>query len=204
MAGLRERKKEQTRRRIAETALRLFDERGYDAVTVNEIADAAGVAKVTLFAYFPSKECLALDGVADDTAAVVAGRPEGCSPLEALRAHYRATAAGGAGEVDVEGLLTRIRVISANPALLAAVHRTHMGARHELAAALAGDVPGELTAQLMAAQITAVITTLQEVFFQRLTSGASLEEAGRRLAGDVETAFDLLENGFSSIKEEKS
>lgn len=204
MAGLRERKKEQTRRRIAETALRLFDERGYDAVTVNEIAEAAGVAKVTLFAYFPSKECLALDGVKDDTADVVAGRPEGSSPLEALREHYRAMAARDTGEIDVAGLLARIRVISANPALLAAVHQTHMGSRHELAAALAGEAPDQLTAQLMAGQITAAITTLQEVFFQRLASGAPLEEAGRGLAGDVETAFDLLEKGFSSIKGEKS
>ncbi|GGS87724.1 TetR/AcrR family transcriptional regulator [Nonomuraea spiralis] len=205
MAGLRERKKEQTRRRIAETAMRLFAERGYDAVTVNEIAEAAGVAKVTLFAYFPSKECLALDGVKDDTAAIVVGRGEGRSPLGALREHYRSMA--GAREVDVEELLTRVRVIAANPALLAAVHQTHAGARHELAAALAeaaGVPAGDVTAQLMAGQITAAITTLQESFFQRLAAGVPLEEAGLLLARDVETAFDLLEYGFSSIKKEKS
>lgn len=88
MAGLRERKKEQARRRIAEVALRLFDERGYDAVTVNEVAEAAGVAKVTLFAYFPSKDSLVLDGVKEDTAAIVAGRGDR-PPLQALREHYR-------------------------------------------------------------------------------------------------------------------
>ncbi|MEV1176468.1 helix-turn-helix domain-containing protein [Nonomuraea sp. NPDC049784] len=71
--GLRERKKEQTRRRIAEVALRLFDERGYDAVTVNEIAEVAGVAKVTLFNYFPTKDCLVTEGVKDDLAAIVSG-----------------------------------------------------------------------------------------------------------------------------------
>ncbi|MEV4394738.1 helix-turn-helix domain-containing protein [Nonomuraea sp. NPDC049607] len=207
MAGLRERKKEQTRRRIAETALRLFAERGYDAVTVNEIAEAAGVAKVTLFAYFPSKECLALDGVSEDPAAIVAGRGPGRSPLGALREHYRSMAARGAGEVDVEGLLTRVRVIAATPALLAAVQQVHAGERYELAAALAeaaGAPADDLTARLMAAQITGAITTLQEAFFHRLVSGASLEEAGRLLAGDVETAFDLLEHGFSSTKRGKS
>ncbi|NUR85461.1 MAG: TetR family transcriptional regulator [Nonomuraea sp.] len=204
MAGLRERKKEETRRRIEETALRLFDERGYDAVTVNEIAEAAGVAKVTLFAYFPSKECLVVGGVEEGVAAIVAGRPEGCSPLGALRAHYRETAAKGTGEVDVAGLLTRIRVISATPALLAAVHQTHMGERHELAAALSREAPDQLTAQLMAGQIMAVITTLQETFFQRLAAGTPLEEAGRGLADDVEAAFDLLENGFASLKGEKA
>ncbi|SEG85173.1 DNA-binding transcriptional regulator, AcrR family [Nonomuraea solani] len=202
MAGLRERKKEETRRRISEVALRLFDERGYDAVTVNEIAEAAGVAKVTLFNYFPTKECLALDGVADDTAAIVAGCAEGQAPLDALRAHYRAMA--GPGEVDVEGLLARIRVISASPALLAGVYQTHAGQRYELAAALQDALGDAAPAQLMAAQIAAVITTLQEAFFQRLSTGVPLEEAGRLLGEEVELAFDLLEHGFISIKGEKS
>ncbi|TMR92141.1 TetR family transcriptional regulator [Nonomuraea basaltis] len=212
MAGLRERKKEQTRRRIADVALRLFDERGYDAVTVNEIAEAAGVAKVTLFTYFPAKECLVTDGVKDDLAAVVAGRAEGCSPLDALRAHYRSMAARGAGEVDVEALLARVRVISSAPALMGALHGVRMSERYELAAVLAGGCGdgrggdpaappgGDLTAQLMAGQIVAAVTTVQEAFFQRIAAGEPLEEAGRRLADDVERAFDLLEYGFSSIK----
>jgi AcrR family transcriptional regulator len=190
MAGLRERKKEQTRRRIAEVALRLFDERGYDAVTVNEIAEAAGVAKVTLFNYFPTKECLVTDG------AVVAGRGEGRSPLEALRGHCRSMAAQGAGGVDVEALLTRVRVVSSHPALMGALHAVRMGERYDLAAALSATYADELTAQLMAAQITAAITTVQEAFFRRVAAGEPLEEAGRRLADDVELAFDLLEHGF--------
>ncbi|UBU16715.1 TetR/AcrR family transcriptional regulator [Nonomuraea gerenzanensis] len=203
MAGLRERKKEETRRRISEVALRLFDERGYDAVTVNEVAEAAGVAKVTLFAYFPSKDCLVLDAVKDDTAALVAGRAEGQSPLGALRAHYRGMAARGTGEVDVEGLMTRIRVISSSPALLAGVHQTNMAQRHELAAALAGAGAGR-AATLLAAQVTAAITTLQESFFHRLSTGVPLEEAGRLLGEEVELAFDLLEHGFSSIEGDDS
>ncbi|WP_246075661.1 TetR/AcrR family transcriptional regulator [Nonomuraea terrae] len=201
MAGLRERKKEQTRRRISEVALRLFDERGYDAVTVAEVAEAAGVAKVTLFAYFSSKECLVLDAVKEDMAAIVAGRPEGRSPLDALRAHYRGMARQGAGEVDVEELFTRIRVISSSPALLAGLQWTYAGQRQELAAELARAVPGDgLAAQLMAAQISAAVTTVQEAFFHRLSTGVPLEKAGRLLAEDVELAFDLLEHGFSSLK----
>ncbi|MEV0615893.1 helix-turn-helix domain-containing protein [Nonomuraea sp. NPDC050404] len=199
MAGLRESKKEQTRQRISEVALRLFDERGYDAVTVNEIAEAAGVAKVTLFNYFPGKDCLVLDAVKDDTAAVVAGRAAGQTPLGALRAHYRGMAARGTGEIDVEGLLTRVRVISSSPALLAGVYQANMGQRYELAAALAEAGAGP-AATLMAAQITAAITTLQEAFFQRLSTGVPLEEAGRLLDEEVELAFDLLEHGFSSIE----
>ncbi|MEV4571759.1 TetR family transcriptional regulator [Nonomuraea jabiensis] len=199
--GLRERKKEQTRRRIAEVALRLFDERGFDAVTVNEIAEAAGVAKVTLFNYFPTKDCLVTEGVKEDLAAIVAGRGEGRSPLQALREHYRSMAAHGAGEVDVEALLARVRVIASSPALMGALHAVHMSERHELAEALRGAYPGDdLTARLMAGQITAAVTTVQEAFFHRIASGEPLEEAGRRLAGDVELAFDLLEHGLTYAK----
>src|SRR5260370_449764 len=56
--GLRERKKKQTRQVIAETALRLFNERGFDAVTVAQVAKAADVSEATVFNYFPTKESL--------------------------------------------------------------------------------------------------------------------------------------------------
>ena len=56
--GLRERKKKQTRHVIAETALRLFNERGFDAVTVAQVAKAADVSEATVFNYFPTKESL--------------------------------------------------------------------------------------------------------------------------------------------------
>ena len=52
---LRQRKKDDTRRMIAGVASKLFAERGFDAVTVNEIAVAAGVAKMTVFNYFPAR-----------------------------------------------------------------------------------------------------------------------------------------------------
>ena len=56
--GLRERKKQQTRQLIAETARRLFGERGFERVTVAEIARAAEVSEQTVFNYFPTKEDL--------------------------------------------------------------------------------------------------------------------------------------------------
>jgi AcrR family transcriptional regulator len=245
MTGLRERKKQRTRQVIAEVALRLFAERGFEAVTVNEVAEAAGVAKVTLFKYFPTKESLVLHAVADDTAGVVAGRAPGQSPLDALREHYRAFAAEPGG-VDPEGLVTLMRVIAESPALTAGVNGVHYGQRQALAQALseegrrrwpAGpgedrrrpDAPGEdrcqpdvseedrarqglsdegpvrcagpgeaddLTPHLMAAQISAALLTIQEAFFVRLASGMPVPEAGRRLAADVELAFELLERGF--------
>ena len=60
-AGLRERKKRETRARIADTALRLFKERGFDQTTVADVAAAADVSVKTVFNYYPAKEDLFFD-----------------------------------------------------------------------------------------------------------------------------------------------
>jgi AcrR family transcriptional regulator len=200
MAGLRERKKEQTRQRIASVALKLFTERGFDAVTVSEIAEAAEVAKATLFTYFPTKESLALQGVGeDDLAGIVAERPRGRSPLEALRAHYRAFAAGQMAAVDRDEVIARMGVIFDSPALSGAANNLLYRQRQALARVLAEE-HGETAAALMAAQIAASLLTLQESFFHRLVGGASPQEAGRALAKDIEFAFDLLEHGLTYVR----
>lgn len=200
MAGLRERKKEQTRQRIAAVALRLFAERGFDAVTVNEIAEAAEVAKATLFTYFPTKESLVLHGVGgDDLAGIAARRPPGQTFLEALRAHYRALAAAQLPAAELGALITRVRVIWESPALQGAANALLYQQRRELARALAGEY-GEPAAELMAAQVAASLLTLQESYFQRLLDGASAQDAQRALAQDAELAFGLLEHGFSHLE----
>ena len=61
MAGQRLRDKQRTRERISQVATALFLERGFSEVTVAEVAAAAGVSKVTVFAHFPRKEDLLLD-----------------------------------------------------------------------------------------------------------------------------------------------
>ena len=80
-------------RRCRTTAIALFLERGFDGVSVAEVAAAAGISKPTLFRYFPAKEDLVLHRFADheDEAArvVAAGRAEGLAPLPALHAHFR-------------------------------------------------------------------------------------------------------------------
>ncbi len=200
MASLRERKKEQTRQRIAAVALRLFAERGFDAVTVNEVAEAAEVAKATLFTYFPTKESLVLDGVGgDDLAGIAARRPPGQTFLEALRAHYRALAAVELPAAVLGALITRVRVIWDSPALQGAANALLYQQRQELARVLA-DEYGETAAMLMAAQVAASLLTLQESYFQRLLDDASPQDANRALAQDVELAFDLLERGLSHVE----
>jgi AcrR family transcriptional regulator len=86
--GLRERKKQETRQLISDVATVLFLERGFDAVTVAEVAVAANVSTKTVFNYFPRKEDLFLDRFAELTALVtraVAERPAGQPVLHALR-----------------------------------------------------------------------------------------------------------------------
>ncbi|MGW5350295.1 TetR/AcrR family transcriptional regulator [Streptomyces sp. NPDC004031] len=98
--GRRERKKAATRQAIADAALRLFLERGYDDVGIREIADAADVSTTTLFKHFPVKEALVFDEDEEQEArllAAVRDRPAGQSVPAALcehALHYRMAAAG--------------------------------------------------------------------------------------------------------------
>ena len=88
-AGLRERKKRAAREAIAATARRLFAERGYDVVTVAEIAAAADVSEKTVFNYFATKEDLAFagreEGISQFVAAITERPPSG-SVLDVFRA----------------------------------------------------------------------------------------------------------------------
>ncbi|MFE0459186.1 TetR/AcrR family transcriptional regulator [Kitasatospora sp. NPDC058965] len=144
--GRRERKKAATRQALADAALRLFLEHGYDSVGVREIADAADVSVTTLFKHFPDgKEALVFDQDADREAALVAAvreRPAGRSVPQALHALLQ----------DERSRRIRtdprfpdfLHLIDATPALREYARR--MWLRHEgaLAAAIAADagLPG--------------------------------------------------------------
>jgi AcrR family transcriptional regulator len=85
--GLRERKKLMTRGAILEAARSMFAERGFDHVTVAEIADAVNISPKTVFVYFAAKEDLVFDGEAemrDRIVARVRGRAPGETPLDAM------------------------------------------------------------------------------------------------------------------------
>src|SRR5919204_2779059 len=86
--GLRERKKQQTRLHIADTARRLFVDRGFEEVTVADVAREADVAVATVFNYFPTKEDLFYSGMESFEAQLLASvrdRPAGESVLAAFR-----------------------------------------------------------------------------------------------------------------------
>ena len=113
----RARKKAATKQSIQEHALRLFNEKSYDATTVEEIAAAAGVSHMTFFRYFPRKEAVVeydeYDPVIEE---LIAARPPHEAPLTAL--HHAITA--GLKQIlttDREALLTRTRLVLRNPVL---------------------------------------------------------------------------------------
>ena len=88
--GLRERKKAKTRAAIQEAALRLFDRHGYDATTVDQIAELAEVSQSTFFRYFPTKEDVVLHDRYDPLLlADFAAQPAELSPIAALRRTLR-------------------------------------------------------------------------------------------------------------------
>src|SRR5947199_503577 len=85
--GLRERKKQQTRQLIAETARRLFAERSFERVTVAEVARAADVAEQTVYNYFPTKEDLVywrLESFEQELLAAMRDRDPGVPVLDAF------------------------------------------------------------------------------------------------------------------------
>ncbi|MET8857757.1 helix-turn-helix domain-containing protein [Streptomyces sp. NPDC004579] len=116
--GRRERKKAATRQAIADAALRLFLERGYDDVGIREIADAADVSTTTLFKHFPVKEALVFDEEADQEAGLLAAvreRPPGLSIPNALREHALHHRRGGA-DSDPR-FTTFLDLVNSTPAL---------------------------------------------------------------------------------------
>jgi AcrR family transcriptional regulator len=118
--GLRERKKAETRRALSSAALRLADQFGPDGVTVEAIAEAAGVSPRTFFNYFPSKED-AIVGVtsrrSSEMLADLVARPETEAPLEALRATALATARRL--EADADDMMRRRHLFQRHPTLAA-------------------------------------------------------------------------------------
>jgi AcrR family transcriptional regulator len=115
--GLRERKKARTRAAIREHAFRLFREQGYDATTVEQIADAAEVSPSTFFRYFPTKEDVVLQDDMDLLwLEAIREQPPEVSPIAALRAGVH-TAFARMGEAEWAQLRETTELALAVPAV---------------------------------------------------------------------------------------
>src|SRR5947209_5183722 len=119
--GLRERKKRETRQTIRQAALQLFGERGFEAVTVTEVAHAANVSQATVFNYFPTKEDLfyeRMEDFEDELLAAVRTRRPGESVLSAFRDFVLDVSGVLAEDESTEQLATFARIVLESPALL--------------------------------------------------------------------------------------
>ncbi|MBT2386327.1 TetR/AcrR family transcriptional regulator [Streptomyces sp. ISL-11] len=203
--GLRERKKRRTREALSRTAIELFLERGFDQVSVAEVAAVAEVSKPTLFRYFPAKEDLVLHGIADhqgEAARVVRARAPRQSPLEALRSHFHARLDAHdpiTGLCDNPAVLAFRDLIYSTPGLVARLTLYSAQDQRELSGALREvEATDEVTAGLAAAQIIAVQQILAYDNWQRLAAGHSADAALPAAHADAERAYDLLGTGLAS------
>ena len=208
---MRERKKAETRRRIAEAAHRLFGERGFQAVTVVEVARAAEVAEATLFNYFPTKEDLFYSGLEAFGARLVGAvrdRPDGESALAAFRSELLADAGqlDRIAEGDAETLdraRTTARVILASPALQARERQVLLDIAAELAEAI-GPAAADPVPRAVANALMGVHIALVEYTRTRL----SADDRPAELAADVRArgveAFALLEHGLAAFAPSQS
>ncbi|MGC0402380.1 AcrR family transcriptional regulator [Streptomyces sp. SAI-126] len=194
--GLRARKKQRTYETVSEIAIGLFLERGFDAVSVAEIAAAAEISKPTLFRYFPAKEDLVLHRIADhedEAAQVVAGSDE--PPVAALRRHFLDGLEQGdpvTGLSDHPQVLAFHRLLYGTPSLVARAH-AHLE-RQE--AVLAEALGGDLDARLAAGQIVAVRRVLAMENWRRIEAGERVEDVRGDAVVAAERGFRVLADGL--------
>jgi AcrR family transcriptional regulator len=182
--GRRERKKAATRQAIADAALELILERGFEQVSVRDIAERADVSTTTLFAHFPGKEALVFDREADvdaELAAAVRERPAGQDVVEALRAHALKSWVPMASDPRLRQLTA---LVERTPALREYAERMWM--RH--ASALGAVIAEELGREVDDLACSALARFVLEL--------PTLARGRRDPRAAVETVFDLLIHGW--------
>lgn len=197
MSGLRERKKAKTRDALVREALRLFDERGFDHVTVEEIVERCDVSPRTFFRYFASKEdVLFIERASfrDLLLAALEAQPDDVSPLPALQAAVLAVAREF--EEHRETLLLRRRIITSTPALSTRAAERHHGWESAIIAELrrTGRDAGlsDLELRLMVAASATALRVATEVW---------IEHDGRGdLGALLVEALDLLRDGLEATQ----
>jgi len=187
---LRERKKALTRAAIVQTAQRLFEERGFDNVTVAEIADAANVSVKTLFVYFRAKEDLAFadNRLIDEIIAALVARPPGTTHAEAVAAELVAQVrAEGDPAAGLEGFQ---RGYGDSPAIRSGLLRLWGEYEDRITAFLAAEAGTEPTAamRLHAMQLVAIPRSLTTPEVGALVAGRGPEEAEAALEAWLRTA----------------
>ncbi|CAM5510830.1 TetR family transcriptional regulator [Streptomyces spiroverticillatus] len=200
--GLRERKKRQTRQYISDVATGLFLEKGFDAVTIAEIAAASDVSVNTVYNYFPAKEDLFFDrseGVVDRLARYVRGRDGGESAAAAVLRELRA---------EVEAVSPRLGLMEGYDRFMTVVHGAHtlrsrlwyiqQESQANLRQALGeetGAEDGDDMPELVAGQICWVHSTLMAWIGREMVKGRAPAEVSREALVLLDDMEGLLSEG---------
>jgi AcrR family transcriptional regulator len=202
--GLRERKKQQTRELLAETARRLFTERGFERVSVAEIAREADVSEKTVFNYFPTKEDLVywrLESFEDELLETIRSRGPGESVLDAFGRFVRRPR-GMLGQYDPEArerLAALTRMIVESPSLLAREQQIFEGYTASLAALIAdetGSEPGDVEPWTAANAMMGVHRRLIDYTRGRIVAGARHPDLAADVLEQADRGLALLAHGL--------
>jgi AcrR family transcriptional regulator len=197
--GLRQTKKRRTRAAISAAAMELFAARGFDAVTVVEVAHAAGVSEKTVFNYFPNKEDLVFAGGRAALVAALRDRPPGTSLLEPFRAQTTAFLDRVAHD-PVDSIVAVPRLVMGSPTLR---DRLLVGWEREAAflvpviAEEAGVEPDDLVAAVIARTLAWTHRLVYREAFTRLLAGDGQRQVAADLREQARRAYDQLETGLA-------
>jgi AcrR family transcriptional regulator len=201
--GLRERRRQQTRARIVDAAAELFAERGFDAVSVVEIAQRAGVVEKTVFNHFPVKEGLVFEADPPMRAALldaVRRRPAGES-VTAAAGSFVVAAMGGLGSAEAAQGVAEMAAVIRGSRTLQVREREILG---ELTTALAGLIaeetgaePGALEPWLAAHAVLGLYAGLLELARDRVLTGVTGPALSAELLTRGDRGLALLQFGLA-------
>jgi AcrR family transcriptional regulator len=203
-AGLRQRKKAQTRQAIFDAAARLFAKREFDQVTVAEIAREADVSEVTVFNYFPTKEDLFYGGMQlfeEELLEAVRTRPRGDSAIKAFTRRLTESTDGLGSKERVAAIAKSARTVSASASLAArerAVIDTYTRRLAELLAADTGSDPGDVEPLAAAAAMMGAHRALVDYVRRRVLAGHSGPALPRDARTQIRRASGRLERGLGN------
>jgi AcrR family transcriptional regulator len=212
-AGLRDRKKARTRQEISDVATRLFAARGFEPVTLSEIAAAADVSVKTIFNHFGSKEDLYFDRADEATAALVdtiSGRPAGTTVLAALRALLVDNVVPFPGRgwdgMDDPAAYEEFRRFLATQDRSPALRARRLTLGEELGDRLApllarelGRDPEDVPTQTLATMLIALLQLRDRVLREAVAERAEPAVLRRRVTDAVEDACGRLEAAFADV-----
>lgn len=200
--GLRERKKAATRKAISDVATALFIQRGFEAVTLAEVAEAAGVSVNTIFNYFSTKEELFFDqgdDLVEEPTRVVRERRPGETPIDALARVTRGALAGDRSLLFGRNVRPFLATVEASPALRARERVLYDEAEERLTAGLIDEGVAAPRARIAAALVIAAQWRLVKEFRARLLADEPEDQLRAAMGQSVELVIEALRDGLGGL-----